>query len=329
VVATEACSNVCTNDLAAPEGDDVFIAFNQAGDNIPDDVAPADVDGDGVDDSPVAQALACIGPQGIDGCGYESQLENMLQALNPNSPWNQGGRPFLRPNALLAIAVITDEADCSVKEYSVMDDDAYMETNPGTSNKQASSAICWNAGVSCDGPDANGEYSSCTSADLDQLQPISRYTDYLITTLREEQKKEVVMLGILGVPIVTEHNPDPPFEPTAGGVLDLVYRDWQDGAYPTDGDILPDEFAAGVTAANKQFDFGIGPGCTGGDAASGFTGQAIPPVRIKQVCEALNIENADGTTDVRCCIESICDDDFSNAINCLTGIIQESIVAPG
>jgi hypothetical protein len=52
-------------------------------------------------------------------------------------------------------------------------------------------------------------------------------------------------------------------------------------------------------------------------------------VRIKQVCEALNIENADGTTDVRCCIESICDDDFSNAINCLTGIIQESIVAPG
>jgi hypothetical protein len=70
-------------------------------------------------------------------------------------------------------------------------------------------------------------------------------------------------------------------------------------------------------------------GCTGGDAASGFTGQAIPPMRIKQVCQALNIENEDGTTDVRCCIESICDDDFSNAIGCLTGVIQQSLIAPG
>ena len=127
------------------------------------------------------------------------------------------------------------------------------------------------------------------------------------------------MLGVLGVPPVTAHAPDPPFTPTAGGIFDLVYRNWRDGEFPK-GDILPDEFAMGIDAADKQFNFGIGPGCTGGDAVSGFTGQAIPPVRLREVCEAL--DRGDEPTDRRCCLESICDDDYSSAMQCLAGILE-------
>jgi hypothetical protein len=327
VVVENACTDVCPTDIAP---NDAYIHFwgpDPSQNNVPD-VPDADINGDGMDDSELAQALACIGPQGIDGCGYEAPLENMLQALNPGQVWNTGATPFLRPNALLAIAVVTDEADCSVKDYSIMTDASFQETNPDSNAKASSSAICWNAGVTCNGPDANGVYSDCTSTNNDKLQPITRYTDYLIKELRDNQKKEVIMLGILGVPVVTEHNMDPPFEPTMGGVMDLVYRDWIDGQYPG-GDILPTEWAAGVTAAKKQFDFGIGPGCTGEDGMGGYSGQAIPPVRIKEVCEALNIDNGDGTVDIRCCIESICDTDFSAAINCLTGIISKTIKPPG
>ena len=116
----------------------------------------------------------------------ESETMNMLQALNPTAPWNDpGNAPFLRPNALLAIAIVTDEADCSVKDYSIMQDAAYQETNPNTNTKQSSSAICWNAGVTCNGPDAMGVYSDCTSTNNEKLQPITRYTDYLIKELRE------------------------------------------------------------------------------------------------------------------------------------------------
>lgn len=327
----EACTSSCSSG-AAPEGDP-FVAFSNGMDNIPDSIVEADINGDGTPDSPVAQALGCLGPQGINGCGYESPLENMLQALNPAADWNQGSRPFLRPDALLAVAIITDEADCSVQNYDIMTDAVYQEVEPGSGMPESSSAICWNAGVSCQGPDASGVYSDCVASDTaETLQPISRYTNYLIDTLREDGKKEVVMLGILGVPEVTAHNDEAPFEPIAGGVLDLEYRNWRDGEYTGvagGGDILPDEFATGTTAADKQFDFGVGPGCTGGSAATSFTGQAIPPVRIKEVCESLNIENADGTVDVRCCIESICDDDFSAAIQCLAGIIGEAIVVPG
>jgi hypothetical protein len=101
--------------------------------------------------------------------------------------------------------------------------------------------------------------------------------------------------------------------------MDLVYRDWIAGAYPN-GDILPGDDDAGT----KQFQFGIGPGCTGENGMGGFTGQAVPPVRVKEVCEALNEDDK-----IRCCIESVCDTDFSGAISCLAGIIQTVFVPIG
>ncbi|MBX7082678.1 MAG: hypothetical protein K1X88_25960 [Nannocystaceae bacterium] len=315
----EACTTVCQSDIVPS---DPFIGFSPTGANVPD-VPPKDINGDGSQDSAVAQALACIGPQGINGCGYEAPLETMLQALNPGASWNKGSKPFLRQGALLAIAIVTDEVECSVKDYSIMEDEAYQETNPNNGNKQASSAICWNAGVTCNGPDASGVYSDCTSLDDGKLQPIDRYTQYLVNDLRENQNKEVIMLGILGVPLVTAYNEDPPYNPVAGGELTLQYRDWVDGQYPA-GDILPEEFMSGTTAADKQFDFGIGPGCTGQDLMGNFTGQATPNTRVMEVCHAL-----DYGENIRCCITSICDADFSPAIDCLTGIIGQSITPPG
>jgi hypothetical protein len=123
----------------------------------------------------------------------------------------------------------------------------------------------------------------------------------------------------------------PPHQPTEGGILDLVYREWRDPEVPAGGDILPDEWAAGVDAADKTFEFGVGPGCTGVDPElSTYTGQAIPPVRIREVCESLDRADDPETpldeTRIRCCIESICDDDFSPAIRCLAGLIQDVIV---
>ena len=275
----------------------------------------------------VSGALSCIGPQGINGCGYEAPLEAMLQAINPGAAWNTTGKPFLRDGAILAIAVITDEADCSVRSpdgYAFFTDqmqNTYWEINPDTGTKtQATSAVCWNAGVDCGAPGPNGEYADCTAIDTGVLHPINRYIAYLKDELIDNQNKEVIMLGILGVPEVTAHNPQPPFNPTAGGVLDLTYRQWVDGAYPM-GDILPGDDG---TAGTKEFEFGVGPGCTGEDGMGGFTGQAIPPVRVKEVCESLNEEDQ-----LRCCIESICDTDFSDAIGCLTGIIQDVLVPIG
>jgi len=331
LVIEHACTEVC--DPSSPVAPtDQFLHFDAFGDNAPD--------------GEPAEALACIGPQGIDGCGYEAPLEAMAQALNPGACWNDPDnctdpewewieRTFLRDDAVLAIAIITDEADCSVRDFSIMSNLAFMEVNPQFDFPTPSSAICWHAGVECsDLDEETGVYAGCESANKDDegvagvsdsdavLQPVRRYVD-LLRAFRN-QGKEVIMLGVLGVPLVTDHAATPPHEPTAGGVEALVYRKWRDPQYPA-GDILPEEYMDGVRAAAKQHEFGIGPGCTGSaDGGITFTGQAIPPVRIRSVCESLDDE-----TRIRCCIESICDADFSPALRCLTGLIQDAVTPVG
>lgn len=334
LIIEEACTTNCPVDIAPGQH---FIHFDNAGSNVPND--------------DVGAALSCIGPQGVDGCGYEAPLETMLQAINEDACWNNPEQErcdnepewadttkgFLRDDAVLAIAIITDEMDCSVKApngYTWFTDPmetTFWNVNPALEIEQATSAVCWNSGIDCIDDDGDGVYESCASKQNDVLHDVDRYVSYL-QYLTEERGKEVVMLGILGVPEVTAHNEEAPFEPIEGGVLALEYRDWVDGEFdgtPGGGDILPDEWAAGVTADQKRFEFGtVGPGCTGQNDSGGFTGQAIPPVRIREVCESLDRTDENGEKVIRCCMESICDTDYSDAINCLTGIVQQ-VVQPG
>ncbi len=311
----EICTDVCPEPVAPLR--DPFVAFGPGGTNLPELIGPADVDGDGTNDPPAARALACLTPLGINGCGYESPLETMLQALNPDASWNQGSRPFLRDDAILAVVLLTDEVDCSVSNFDMMTNPVFQEIRPENGMPAASSAICWNAGTTCEGPDASGLFAECTSFG-DQLQPVERYTDFF-EYLRNAEDKEVVMLSLVGVPPVTDHADDVPYTPTMGGVEDLVYRTWREGEHPA-GDLLPADVAAGETAADKAFDFGIGPGCTEVTVEGGV--QGLPPVRIREVCEGL--DGSDDLADRRCCLESVCGDDYSAAIRCLGGLVRNA-----
>jgi hypothetical protein len=57
-------------------------------------------------------AFSCIASQGTAGCGLENQLQSLRVALY--DPTQR--QTFLRPNAYLAIILITDEDDCSVEQ---------------------------------------------------------------------------------------------------------------------------------------------------------------------------------------------------------------------
>lgn len=81
------------------------------------------------------------------------------------------------------------------------------------------------------------------------------------------------------------------------------------------------------TVQSKHFEFGIGPGCTRRGADGKPAGQALPPVRIKEVCESLNRNVGEKGEKIRCCIESICDEDFSPAMRCSSGLV-ESVIPP-
>ena len=61
-------------------------------------------------------ALSCIAQLGAQGCGFEAPLEAMKRALDGSRPENAG---FLREGAFLAVVILTDEDDCSVKDSSI------------------------------------------------------------------------------------------------------------------------------------------------------------------------------------------------------------------
>lgn len=306
----DACTTSCPVDIVPT---DQFLRWNAEESNVPSGTPQ--------------QALACIGPQGIDGCDYESPLEAMLRALDPAACWNDPERdgctddpewgkfsqPFLRDDAVLVVVIISDEAECSVAApdgytyFTSPNDDQYWEVHPDTAMPSPSSGICWNAGVSCDGPQVDGTFTNCMSTENPVLHPTDRYLDAL-----ESLGKDVFVLGVLGAPPVTEHNAQSPFEPTAGGVHALEYRVW------ADTDLTPSDIEAGVTVAHKVWEFGdIAPGC------ASEHGNAIFATRIQEVCEGLNRSDDPRTDDiiesrVRCCIESICDEQFTDAFHCLT-----------
>ncbi len=325
--AEEACTENCPTDVLPG---DHFIHFDSQGSNTLDD--------------DVAAALACIAPQGISGCGFESPLETMLQAINEDACWNDPEQPscddqpqwadvtegFLRDDAVLAIVVLTDELDCSVAApegysfFTDVDNPVYWNIDPQLGVPRTSSAICFNAGVTCIDDDGDGLYEDCGSQDTGALLPVERYISYF--DWLEQQGKEVVMLGLLGVPEVVAHSPEPPYEPIAGGAVDLLYRgEWVDMPYPA-GDIVPRDWDYGIRAADNVFRFGdLAPGCFGSDDSGDVTGHALPPVRIREVCESLDGETPQGDVATRCCIESVCGSDYAASYECLTGMMATAI----
>jgi hypothetical protein len=65
----------------------------------------------------IADAFTCIAALGDQGCGFEGQLKSVRLALDPsNTP--DGNLGFLRPQAYLAVILITNEDDCSVPDDS-------------------------------------------------------------------------------------------------------------------------------------------------------------------------------------------------------------------
>jgi hypothetical protein len=194
----------------------------------------------------VPQALACVVPQGISGCGFESQLESMRKGVVRTSTVGEASAGFLPADALLAVVMVSDEADCSVNpEFDTIflpDGNRVFWSNPR--DAAPTSAVCWNAGVTCSGGD-------CVSADYDVngnpaanpdgdavLYPVARYLDEL------GDRGNALFALVGGV--------------SAGGTA--VYQMGTDPAF--------------------EFDFGIGPGC------ESTAGRAVPPVRMREVADA-------------------------------------------
>lgn len=258
-------------------------SYNGIG-NLPDTIEPL-------------EAFQCFAPQGISGCGWESPLEAMSRALNNMQDPTQPEYGFLRPDALLAILIVTDEVDCSYNpgvQAALFDADTFKDE----STTQLTSAVCWNAGVTCTG---DSPYDDCFPSDLDAsaqpttdseqmvLQPVSRYVGLLEGVAAQKlEGREVMVSVIAGVP--SGYNT---------GEVEQVFADSDDPVF--------------------QANFGIGAGCE--NEVDGVLQRAVPPVRLETFASAfMSPALPEGARN----LYSVCDDDYSPAImDIVAGIEQE------
>ncbi|MCA9650758.1 MAG: VWA domain-containing protein [Myxococcales bacterium] len=238
----------------------------------------------------MAEALQCVGPQGINGPGLEKHLESMRNALVNDT------EGFIRRDAVLAVIFVTDEADCSADPS----DAAWLSSDLGmafwTHPDRASSGVCWTAGVSCTG--GPGVYDDCVAVNKDRdglvttdedemlLYPLSRYIDVLTDIAEQKQQEggqgEVLVALLGGVPVDYPET----------GVLTYADSAFQD----------------------FNWEYGIGPGC--GVGTETFQDPpGIPPVRLREFAEAF------ATTERN--LYSICSDDYGGALSQIADAIGE------
>ncbi|HVI00502.1 MAG TPA: hypothetical protein VM869_17415 [Enhygromyxa sp.] len=246
----------------------------------------------------MAAAFACFGPQGINGCGFESQLESMYLALTRAQTNTEASYGFLRASAILAIVFVTDEVDCSYnKTYSeIFDADGNKVFWSDPTAVYPTSAVCWNAGVDCTGDPSGYETCEPVNKDVDGnsgvsdseavLHPMSRYIG-LVEGL-EQEKQEINANQEVIVALI-------------GGVSNT-------------GDV----FYASVANTDPAFEenFGIGPGCTAPNPdPMGEDVTAVPPVRLRAMTEHFTPDN----------MFSICESDYSPALEAIARRIEDQI----
>ena len=242
----------------------------------------------------LAEALACFAPQGIAGCGFESQLESMYRALLESDDPEHSNGGFLRPWATLAIVFLTDEVDCSSNpaHEAVFLTEKALWSDPEAA--APTSALCWRAGVECLGDPAG--YDSCAAVNVGVdgsvgvdseeavLYPAARYIEGL-QLLEEERRQydagaEVLVAVIGGVP-----------QDYAGD--ELTYS------------------AAGEQAHLDEF--GVDPGCVDPDG-----GAALAPVRLHELAEAQRVGE-------RSNLFSSCAPDYAPALAAIGDLVKEQM----
>jgi hypothetical protein len=158
----------------------------------------------------IRQVLRCILPIGAASCGFEQQLKSIARALGADGfdpPSENAG--FLRPEASLAIIILTNEDDCSAASVDVYD----VLTNTSLSSPLGppGNFRCAEFGHLCGSPGApprrtapNGlvtdtvSYENCVSSEgQGKLIPVASFAA-AIKSLKPDPDAQIMVASIQG-----------------------------------------------------------------------------------------------------------------------------------
>lgn len=131
--------------------------------------------------------FSCIATLGPNGCGFEQHLGSLKKALIDN-PANAG---FLRPNAYLAIVIISDEDDCTAKDPTIYDPNPALVGQLGP----LADFRCFEWGWECDEGTMSrqaGSYTNCVPrTDSPYLYHPDEFVD-AIKSIKSDPKKIII-----------------------------------------------------------------------------------------------------------------------------------------
>jgi len=242
----------------------------------------------------LADVFTCIAALGESGCGFEHQFAAITRALGVDgqaAPAENMG--FLRPDALLAIVLITNEDDCSAAPGVALYDT--------TSNRNMASELgppanfrcnefghlCGGAPPQRDAPNENVNalvsYDNCTSNETDRYLLAVRDTADRIKSLKADDG-QIMVAAITGpaAPYVV-HWKNPSSPDTSCGAASCPWPEIGHSCLATDGSF------------------------------------ADPAVRISELVGDFGTNGS---------LLSICDDDFAPALGNIGDIIVKYVNAP-
>jgi len=251
-------------------------------------------------DAEFVRDVTCItgqtdGSQENAGCGFEQQLESILEQGR-----NGANAGFSREDALLAVILITDEDDCSTTDPRVFDiAQRRSDINPfqgpwvdeTTKADVKFNLRCWEHGTK------EGRAS-------DPLQGIERYVNG-IASLKADPS-QVVFAAITGIPEDADLDRSQFSSDEARYDAILAHPGMVETPDPTP----PPGFT------EPQRDQRLTPACTAGAA-----GDAMPGRRIVETVKGL----AAGNTGIGTVVESICADDYAPALNAIVDRIAAAL----
>jgi hypothetical protein len=132
--------------------------------------------------------FASIAQPGAGGCGFEQHLHAMQRSFA--NPANAG---FLRPGANLAVIVIGDEDDCSMRDAPALLGPEGGELGPLQSFR------CTRFGVTCDQDLTSvGDKTNCVPQVDGLVQDVQPFVDSLIALKNDERM--IMVAGVIGDP---------------------------------------------------------------------------------------------------------------------------------
>jgi hypothetical protein len=150
----------------------------------------------------VAADFGCLAAVGTKGCGFEQQLEAVYKALAPNNitfakgtggHGNEANSNFLRADAVLAVILVTDEEDCSIKDQGAelfrLNSSSEIVRLPDSDKRIGLNLRC-----------------TYKANDPNLIHPVERYIKGL-KDLKPDNPDRVIFAGIVGIPDGSEGTP--------------------------------------------------------------------------------------------------------------------------